>query len=699
MTASRTNSPVSFPAPVDALAVDTLRFLAVDAVQQANSGHPGLPLGAAPMAYTLYSRHLRFDPCEPDWDDRDRFVLSAGHGSALLYSLLHVFGYALTLDDLKKFRQWESLTPGHPERGLTPGVELTTGPLGQGLASAVGMAAAEAHLAAVYNRPGHDVVDHYTYVLCGDGDLMEGVAAEAASLAGHLGLGKLIVLYDDNRITLSASTQLNFTEDVAMRFRSYGWHTLRVEDGNDLESIDRAIEEAKAEKDRPSLLRIHTHIGFGSPNKHDSFEAHGSPLGVDEVKLTKEHLGWPAEPAFFIPAEVPCHVAEAVERAKGGHADWQRRMKSYRTAFPELARELDDRLDGKLPEGWDKDFPVFPADAKGVATRVTSGKILNLIATRVPSLFGGSADLNPSTNTELKGLGNFEHPARNAGDTQGAVPGAWDFTGRNLHFGVREHAMGAMMNGLAAHGGFHAFGATFETFCDYLRPSIRLAAIMHLPVLYIFTHDSIGVGEDGATHEPVEQTTSLRLIPNMQVIRPADANETVEAYRAAFATTNRPTALILSRQNVPVLDRTKYAPAAGLHHGAYVLADLPAAAPVRKGAPSVVLVATGSEVALAAAAADKLTASGVAVRLVSMPSWEIFEAQSAEYKASVLPASLPVRLCIEAGVTMGWQKYAGDKGGVMGVDEYGASAPGPVVMREYGFTPECVVERVEALLK
>ncbi len=690
-------APAPFPAPIDALAVDTLRFLAVDAVQNANSGHPGLPLGAAPMSYALWSQHLRFDPKDPDWCDRDRFILSAGHGSALLYSLLHLFGYALPLDELKRFRQWESLTPGHPERGLTPGVELTTGPLGQGIASAVGFAAAEAHIAAVYNRPGHDVVDHYTYVLCGDGDLMEGVAAEAVSLAGHLGLGKLIVLYDDNRITLSACTQLSFTEDVAQRFRSYGWHTVRVEDGNDLASVSRAIEEAKAEKDRPSLLRVHTHIGFGSPKKQDSFEAHGSPLGPDEVKATKEKLGWPVEPAFLVPEGTAARAGEAAARGQALHADWCARMDAYRAAYPELAKELETRFAGDLPEGWDADLPVFPADPKGVATRVASGKCLNAIAQKVPSVFGGSADLNPSTNTELKGLGNFEHPARCTGDLQGAVAGAWDFTGRNLHFGVREHAMGAMMNGLAAHGGFNAFGATFETFCDYLRPSIRLAAIMRLPVLYIFTHDSIGVGEDGATHEPVEQTTSLRLIPHLQVIRPSDANEVAEAYRVALETTNHPTALILTRQNVPVLDRTKVAPASGLRHGGYVLADLPAAAPARSGA-SILLVAAGSEVPLAYAAGEKLAASGIAVRVVAMPSWEIFDRQPAEYRASVLPASMPVRLAIEAGTTMGWEKYAGDRGAVHGIDEYGASAPGPVVLKEYGFTVDCVVEKAEALL-
>ena len=696
-TPSRTNSPESFPATIDDLAVDTLRFLAVDAVQQANSGHPGLPLGAAPMTYTLWSRHLRFDPTDPDWQDRDRFVLSAGHGSALLYSLLHLFGYDLPLEELRRFRQWESLTPGHPERGTTPGVETTTGPLGQGLGNAVGMAVAEAHLAAVYNRPGHAVVDHRTFVLCGDGDLMEGVASEAASLAGHLGLGKLILLYDDNRITLSASTQLSFSEDVAQRFRSYGWHTLRVEDGNDLESLDRAIEEALAETDRPSLLRIHTHIGFGSPSKQDTFEAHGSPLGVDEVRRTKEHLGWPVEPAFLIPAEVSEHVADAVARGKDQHAEWARRFQAYRKDFPELARELLDRLDGRLPADWDKDLPVFAADPKGMATRVASGKALNAIAARVPSLFGGSADLNPSTNTELKGAGNFEHPARLAGDVQGAVAGGWDYSGRNLHFGVREHAMGAMLNGLSAHGGFHPFGATFQTFADYLRPSIRLAAIMRLPVLYIFTHDSIGVGEDGATHEPVEQTASLRAIPHMQVIRPADANETVEAYRVAFTTTNRPTALVLTRQAVPVLDRTRYASAEGLHRGAYVMADLPAAGG-KADAPSVVLIASGSEVALVAAAGDKLAAEGVAVRVVSMPSWELFEAQSAEYRSSVLPSDRPVRLAVEAGIPMGWHKYVGDRGAVMGISEFGASAPGPVVMCGYGFTVECVMDKVKELL-
>lgn len=673
---------------VDELSVSTLRFLAVDAVQAANSGHPGLPLGAAPMAYALWSRHLAFDPGDPQWFDRDRFVLSAGHGSALLYALVHLFGYDLPLSELQRFRQWESRTPGHPERGLTPGVETTTGPLGQGLANAVGMAVAEAHLAAVFNRPGHEIVHHRTFVLCGDGDLMEGVAAEAASLAGHLGLGKLIVLYDDNRITLSASTQLSFSEDIGQRFRSYGWHTKRVEAGNDLAAIDRAIAEAEAETDRPSLLCIRTHIGYGSPAKQDSFEAHGSPLGAEEVRKTKEHLGWPVEPAFLIPADAVARAAEAANRGRAAHAEWTRRFAAYREAFPDLASTLLQRLEGRLPAGWDAGWPLFPADPKGIATRAASGKVLAAVASRMPELFGGSADLNPSTNTELKGAGNFEHPARKSGDIQGAAEGGWDFAGRNLHFGVREHAMGAMMNGLAAHGGFRPFGATFLTFADYLRPAVRLAAIMHLPVLYIFTHDSLAVGEDGATHQPVEQVASLRIIPHLQVLRPADANETVEAWRVALETLDRPTALILSRQALPVLDRNRFASAEGVRQGAYVLADLPAAA----DGPSVVLVASGSEVSLIVEAGERLAAEGIGVRLVSMPSWERFEAQPEAYRLSVLPPDRPIRIAVEAGSPLGWHRYVGDQGAVLGISEYGASAPGPVVMKAYGMTADRIVE-------
>jgi transketolase len=680
---------------VDELVVSTLRFLAVDAVQLANSGHPGLPLGAAPMAFALWSGFLRFNPSHPEWADRDRFILSAGHGSALLYALLHVFRYGLPLEELKRFRQWESHTPGHPERGATPGVETTTGPLGQGFANAVGMAVAEAHLAAVYNRPGHDVVNHRTYVLCSDGDLMEGVASEAASLAGHLALGKLIALYDDNRITLSASTLLSFTEDVGQRFQAYGWHTVHVEDGNDLGAIRRALAEAVAETGKPSLLLIRTHIGFGSPHKQDSYEAHGSPLGSEEAALTKERLGWPAGPGFLVPGAVREYGERTSQRGAETEADWNRRFDRYADAFPELAASLTGRLDGILPDGWDAGLPVFQASPKGMATRVASGRILDAVAMRVPSLFGGSADLNPSTNTEIKGGGNFESPSRSAGDRQGAAAGAWDYTGRNLYFGIREHAMGAILNGLAAHGGFRAFGATFMVFSDYLRPAIRLASIMRLPITYVFTHDSIALGEDGTTHQPVEQLASLRAIPRLHVLRPADANETVEAWRFALEAKDSPTALILSRQALPVFDRTQYAAVDGLRRGAYVMADLPANpiagnSPDGGSAPAVLLVASGSEVALIEEAGLALAAQGIAVRLVSMPSWELFEEQTPEYRNSVFPHDMPFRLAVEAGSPAGWHKYTGDHGAVLGVADYGSSAPGPVVMSAYGFSASTV---------
>lgn len=728
--------PDSFPDPIDGLAVNTLRFLAVDAVQQANSGHPGLPMGAAPMAYTLWSRHLRFNPQAPDWPDRDRFILSAGHGSALLYAMLHLFQYNLAIEDLRRFRQWKSNTPGHPERGLTPGVETTTGPLGQGFANAVGMAVAEAHLAAVYNRPGHIVMNHHTYALCSDGDLMEGVSSEAASLAGHLALGKLIVLYDDNRITLSASTQLSFTENVEQRFQGYGWHTVCVEDGNDLEAIDNAISEAIEETGKPSLLLIHTHIGFGSPAKQDSYEAHGSPLGAEETARTKECLGWPAEPAFFIPETVWNLGIRVSLHGKEIHEEWNRRFEAYELEYPALARSLSDRFQGFLPVGWDADLPVFQANPKGIATRAASGKVLSAIAMRMPSLFGGSADLNTSTNTELADCGNFESPSRFSGDMQGAAAGGWDYAGRNLHFGIREHAMGAMMNGLSAHGGFRPFGATFLTFSDYLRPSIRLACIMHLPVIYVFTHDSIALGEDGATHQPVEQLASLRVIPHIQVLRPADANETVEAWRVALRTMDRPTALILSRQALPVFDRTQYAPAEGLRNGAYVMADLPAGVGtgigigagsepdaetgigagtehgvknvtgVGTGAmnetqpviPTVLLIASGSEVALIVEAGTLLSREGIPIRLVSMPSWELFEDQSAEYRNSVFPQDIPARFAVEAGSPIGWNKYTGDCGAVLGVTGFGSSAPGPVVMSANGFDVPAIVEQVKKMI-
>ena len=589
-------------AALDEQCVNALRFLAVDAVQQADSGHPGLPLGAAAMAYVLWTRFLKHHPAQPDWFDRDRFVLSAGHGSALLYGLLHLSGYALPLAQIKAFRQWGSITPGHPERGLTPGVEITTGPLGQGVANGVGMAMAEAHLAARYNRPGFEIVDHHTYGIVGDGDLMEGVASEAASLAGHLRLGKLIYLYDDNRVTLSAGTAISFTEDRARRFEAYGWHTEIIADGNDLAAIGRALENARAQTRRPSLILLRTHIGYGSPHKQDSFEAHGSPLGVEEVRLTKERLGWPTEPPFYLPEPVRAHFLQALARGAWAEAAWQEKFSAYARAHPELAMELQQRLRGELPAGWDADIPRFPADAKGIASRVASGRIMNAIAPRLPALLGGSADLDPSTHTALKGLGDFEPPEPDnaAGDRQGSDGGGWSYAGRNLHFGVREHAMGAIVNGLAAHGAIVPFCSTFLVFADYLRPAIRLAALMGLPAIYVFTHDSIAVGEDGATHQPVEHLASLRAIPHLIVIRPGDANETAAAWRLALTTRDRPVALVLSRQNLPTLDRAQFAAADGLSRGAYILADAPG--------PDLILIATGSEVALIVAAREKLLA-------------------------------------------------------------------------------------------
>jgi transketolase len=681
------------PASLDQQSINTIRFLAVDAIQKANSGHPGLPLGAAPMAYALWTRFLRHNPVHPLWFNRDRFVLSAGHGSMLLYSLLHLTGYDLPLEQLKQFRQWGSRTPGHPERGLTPGVETTTGPLGQGFGNGVGLAMAEAHLAARYNRPGFKVIDHFTYGLVSDGDLMEGVAAEAASLAGHLQLGKLIYLYDDNRITLAASTQLTFTEDQAARFTAYGWHTQSVEDGNDLEAIDRALQAARQETGRPSLILVRTHLGYGSPHKQDTFAAHGSPLGVDEVALTKQNLGWPVEPPFLVPAEVERHFRQAIDLGLKSEAEWDAMVELYEAQFPELGRELRQLMDGELPQGWDSDIPSFAPDAKGMATRVASGKTLQALKSGLPSLIGGSADLSPSTETELKEAGNFQSPDRAVGDLQGSAGGGWNYAGRNLEFGVREHGMGAILNGLAAHGGLLPFGATFLTFSDYLRPAIRLAALMELQVVYVFTHDSIGMGEDGPTHQSVEHVSSLRTIPGLTVIRPADANETAVAWRVAVETRSHPVALILTRQNVPTLDRQRFAAAEGLRRGAYILAD----PPLEK--PRLILLASGSEVSLIAAAAQELQAKNLPVRLVSMPSWELFEAQTQEYRDSVLPPSIQARLAVEAGVSQGWHRYVGDRGDVIAVDRFGASAPGPVVMREYGFSVENVCQRALALLE
>jgi transketolase len=675
------------PEQLEQLSTNTIRFLSVDAVQKADSGHPGLPLGAAPMAYVLWTRFLQHNPTNPHWVNRDRFVLSAGHGSTLLYSLLHLTGYDLPLDQIKQFRQWGSHTPGHPERGVTPGVETTTGPLGQGFGNGVGMAIAEAYLAARYNRPGFEIIHHFTYGLVSDGDLMEGIAAEAASLAGHLKLGKLICLYDDNHITLSAATDITFTEDRAMRFAAYGWHTQTVENGNDLAAIDRALRAAQAERERPSLILVRTHIGYGSPHKQDTFEAHGSPLGEEEVKLTKQALSWPLDPPFYIPDNALAHFRLAIETGKQAEAEWDVRFSEYSNAFPDLAKEFQAGMAGELPQGWDTDIPIFPANPKGMATRTASGKVLNAIDQKLPALIGGSADLDPSTRTALKARGDFENPRDEAGNLQGSTGGGWSYAGRNLHFGVREHAMGSIANGLAVHGGVIPFTATFLIFSDYMRPAIRLAALMGQGVIFVFTHDSIALGEDGSTHQPIEQLASLRAIPNLLVIRPCDANETTVAWRFAIQTRDRPVALILTRQDVPTLDRTQFAAAEGLRRGAYVLADAP------NGKPDIIVIATGSEVSLIVEACQKLTENNINVRIVSMPSWELFDAQPRSYRDSVLPPSARARLAVEAGTTQGWCKYAGDQGDVIGVDRFGSSAPGKVMMREYGFTVDHVYDR------
>jgi transketolase len=678
---------------LDQLCVNAIRMLSVDAVEKAKSGHPGAPMGLAPAAYVLWTRFLKYNPRNPSWMDRDRFVLSAGHGSMLLYSMLHLTGYDLPLDQIQRFRQWESLTPGHPESELTPGVETTTGPLGQGFGNGVGMAIAEAYLAARYNRPGFEIVNHFTYSIVSDGDLMEGVAAEAASLAGHLRLGKLIYLYDNNHISLAASTDLTFTEDSAKRFQAYGWHTQVVEDGNDLEAIDRAVRAARSEAARPSLILLRTHIGYGSPGKQDTFEAHGSPLGEEEVKRTKQRLGWPLDRPFFIPDEALARFREAVGKGAKAEAEWKERFAAYSGKFPELAKELEEAARGVLPQSWDASIPDFPADPKGLATRTASGKVLNALAPKLPTLIGGSADLNPSTFTVLQKLGDFESPEGDFARSQGASGGEFGYGGRNLHFGVREHGMGAALNGLAAHGGIIPFGSTFLIFSDYLRPSIRLAALMQIGVIYVFTHDSIGVGEDGPTHQPIEQLAALRAIPRLVVIRPADANETAVAWRIAIETRDRPVALALTRQNVPTLDRSQFAAAEGVRRGAYVLADAP------NGKADIVLIGTGSEVHLAAGAREKLLEQNIQARVVSMPSWELFDQQPREYRDAVLPASIRRRLAVEAALPQGWHRYVGYEGEVLGIERFGASAPGNVVMEKLGFTVPHVVERALALLR
>jgi transketolase len=677
---------------LDELCINTLRMLSVDMIQQANSGHPGMPMGAAPMAYVLWTQFLRHNPNHPQWPDRDRFVLSAGHGSALLYSLLHLTGYDLPIEELKRFRQWGSKTPGHPEYRETPGVECTAGPLGQGFGNGVGMAMAERFLAARFNRPGHEIVNHYTYAIAGDGDLMEGVASEAASLAGHLRLGKLICLYDNNFVTLAGETRLTFTEDVCKRFEAYGWHVQRVDEGNDAEAISKAITAARKETVRPSLISIRTHIGYGSPRKQDTFEAHGSPLGSDEVIATKKNLGWPLEPAFYIPEEALAHFRKALPQGEQLEEVWKANLESYGKAFPDLRKEWDQWMNSILPASWDKDIPSFPPDPKGLATRAAGGQVMNAIASHLNFLIGGSADLNPSTNTALKGKGNFQSPDLGDGSTQGSVSGSWGYEGANVAFGVREHAMGSMLSGMALHGGLLPYGSTFLIFSDYMKPAIRLAALMKLHVIYVFTHDSVAVGEDGPTHQPVEQLLSLRAIPGLTVIRPADANEVAEAWRIAVENMNGPTAIILTRQNVPVIDRGRVHPATGLRRGAYILSD---SSPSK---PDIILIATGSEVHLAVEAQEKLLAEGVKTRVVSMPSWELFERQPEEYRQKVLPPDVTQRVSIEAGVTLGWHRYVGREGEIIGIDHFGASAPGNILLKEFGFTVENVLHRVKSLL-
>jgi transketolase len=678
---------------LDERAINTIRFLSVDAVQKANSGHPGLPMGAAAPAYVLWTRFMRHNPSDPSWPDRDRFVLSAGHGSMLLYSLLHLTGYDLPLEQIKQFRQWGSLTPGHPESHLTKGVEATTGPLGQGMGNAVGMAIAEAHLAARFNRPGHEIINHYTYVLAGDGDMMEGVQSEAASLAGHLKLGKLVVLYDNNSVSLAGSTSVSFSEDVGARYAAYGWHVQSVENGNDLGAVDKALRAAQQVGDRPSFISVRTVIGYGAPHKQGTFHVHGSPLGPDEVKAAKEHLGWPLEPAFLVPDDVGAHFRAAKERGAQLQGEWRKRLAAYQTAFPDLASELTRRLAGALPDGWDVDLPVFAADAKGVATRKASEGVMQALATKLPELVGGSADLDPSTFTWLKGQGDFAPPSQPQEGVQGAVGGVWGYAGRNIHFGVREHAMGAVVNGMAYHGGFIPYGSTFLVFSDYMRPSVRLSALARLGSVWVYTHDSVGVGEDGPTHQPVEHFLALRAIPDLVFMRPGDASETTWAWRVAIRDRHRPTALALTRQNVPTLDRTVYASAEGVTRGAYVLNARGAAAK-----PDIILIATGSEVQLIVAAEPILKGKGINARLVSMPSWELFEEQSAEYRESVLPKAVTARLAVEMGVSLGWERWTGTDGATLTLDRYGASAPGEVVIKELGFTTERVVGAAEALL-
>ncbi len=662
---------------VDQLAINTIRTLAIDAIEKANSGHPGMPMGAAPMAHVLWSRFMKVNPSNPQWIDRDRFVLSAGHGSMLLYSMLHLMKYDVSMEDLHNFRQWGSKTPGHPEFGHTPGVDATTGPLGQGIAMAVGMAMAEKQMAAVYNRENFDIVNHYTYVICGDGDLMEGVSSEASSLAAHLKLGKLIVMYDSNDISLDGELSRSFSENVAQRYQAYGWQYLRVEDGNDLAAIEAAIAEAKKDLDRPTLIEVKTVIGYGSPNKGGSAASHGAPLGKDEVKLTKQNYAWPHEVDFHVPQEVSDFYANLAEAGQKHEAVWRDLFAEYAKAYPELAEQFQTAVSNQLPAGWDAELPTYETGAK-LATRAASGNAINGLAKRIPFLIGGSADLAHSNNTVIKGEGDF-------------LPGS--YSGRNIWFGVREFAMGAALNGMALHGGLKVYGGTFFVFSDYVRPAIRLSALMKQPVVYVFTHDSIAVGEDGPTHEPIEHLPSLRAMPGLTVLRPADAVETNEAWKYAVSRTDEPVVLVLTRQNLPVLAETQEKAAEGVSKGAYVLAD------AANGKPDVVLLATGSEVSLCMQAREALAAKGIQARVVSMPSWELFERQPKEYRDSVILPEVKARLAVEMAAPLGWERYVGDGGSVIGINQFGASAPGERIMKEYGFTVENVVAQAEKLLK
>ncbi len=668
-------SDISTTDTLDQLCVNTVRTLAMDAVQKAKSGHPGLPMGIADVAYVLWTQFLKHNPANPDWPDRDRFVLSGGHGSMLLYSLLHLTGYDLPLEELMNFRQWDSRTPGHPEYGLTPGVETTTGPLGQGFANGVGMAIAERFLAGIFNRPGYPIVDHYIYAIVTDGDLMEGISHEAASLAGHLGLGKLIYLYDDNHISIDGRTELTFTENRCARFEAYGWHVQQV-DGHHREAVARALRAARAETSRPSLIACRTHIAYGSPNKQDTAAAHGAPLGEEEVRLTKENLGWPSDAQFYIPEEVLAHYREAIPRGQALEMEWQNLFDRYAAEYPDLAELWHQVWSGELPAGWEEALPTFDAADGPLATRSASGKVLNAIAPVLPTLIGGSADLTPSNNTELKSY-------------------AWlqtgQFGGRNIHFGVREHTMGGILNGLALHGGVIPYGGTFLVFSDYMRPTIRLAAMMGLPVVYVFTHDSVGLGEDGPTHQPVEHLPALRAIPNLMVVRPADATETIQAWRMALEHHKGPVALLLTRQKLPILDRSVLAPAEGLKRGAYVLADT-------DGTPDLILIASGSEVQVALDARERLAVQGVKARVVSMPSWELFEQQPPDYQAQVLPPEVTARLAVEAAVPLGWERYVGPQGYVVGLNRFGASAPYKTIFEQLGFTGENVALQALAVL-